>query len=997
MTRFLNDKDGLSINTPHCSVLVYNYLSRTLSFGKNGNSPLSNNRLETDENSVSSFQSMIDDIEIIKLDSHILSVNTQKSKYNNSGSFRITLSPAINWAGRITSGSWVVILMASNTDIKQKDYKYANEKLFKFVGQIRAVTQNVQWSKGRVTSYTISGSDWGEVFNDTSYYSEFLKMDGIQSNIAGYNIIAENVTTIFNGGSTISDSSNTDMVVDKFLNVHEQINNFIKKAWATTNSQLGNLSSGVKDLLKDEIVKDTEIKPDTLIHPFFTFTIPKELRRFLRLPVNLGTNLFPMVNLFIKVKAFDDPGKTLDTFDVYKIPEMGDLLASRSVWSILNTITEPNFFEMYPEISWKAIDISGANKEGGFLGEAVSTIEKHGNPLKELKDKINKETDEFMIPQFCLYHRPKPFAINDVFGKSSDISPAYKKLEGTKKNISKMTDATKGANLEGYATTLVRNFVDLDYTIIDELDIITVDSAYNWDAKINFIEITNTAASTLNLSGPLRFFSQNFDRGSFLREGFRPMSVHSSIIPFDPKAVIQQQKQLKDRESDKKMSDLAKQKKESTKNSIGNYGLNILNGLEKKTQTMVNGKLQDITNDVNSEISKVNGITAMPGKAVTTLVNGADKLNNMLSTPCASNLTKGLKSVTSLNLSIDSIKTPSLDLGSLFDPINGKISLMSTNLGDKLSKLGAAKQSPTIKANKALSSLSGQQAKALSSVNGQAKALKDKAASAVKCAKSKKADLIESIIKDKSMVWADALLTVGFRSYSILLGEWFFNLHRMLSGSIRIKGQDGYIEVGTNILFDIRVIDFSQNLARYMNNNSILKNKDLIGTYKKQIKESFSNFINGEEKHYLLAHVEDISHSFSNLDNGSRIFISDIRFSRGIIVTLDENNRPDPAKTEKGEVIYALDLSLNRAAYSKGDIFSSGDNPYNANMVFEYQNEREDLQDTENAFGIESDIGEPDVEKYITEEYEDITKWDTSSLSKERIGSAFSSGIKFPK
>lgn len=94
--------------------------------------------------------------------------------------------------------------------------------------------------------------------------------------------------------------------------------------------------------------------------------------------------------------------------------------------------------------------------------------------------------------------------------------------------------------------------------------------------------------------------------------------------------------------------------------------------------------------------------------------------------------------------------------------------------------------------------------------------------------------------------------------WKYLLREWYFNNHMMLNGSLTIIGQDEYIQVGDNIIID----------------SQVLGNAPINGGQAGLI----------PKKTFLLAHVENIMHSFSvNPETGARTFSTTIQFVRGII------------------------------------------------------------------------------------------------------------------
>jgi hypothetical protein len=100
-------------------------------------------------------------------------------------------------------------------------------------------------------------------------------------------------------------------------------------------------------------------------------------------------------------------------------------------------------------------------------------------------------------------------------------------------------------------------------------------------------------------------------------------------------------------------------------------------------------------------------------------------------------------------------------------------------------------------------------------------------------------------------------------SWVLLLKEWFFDTHRLLNGTLVMAGTDDYMAVGNNILFDANLINPTPNM-----NSAINKNK---------------------KNQYVLAHIENISHTFSVDEEGAREYITTIQFVRGIMVDSNRN------------------------------------------------------------------------------------------------------------
>jgi|GEM_PF-3792640 len=101
-------------------------------------------------------------------------------------------------------------------------------------------------------------------------------------------------------------------------------------------------------------------------------------------------------------------------------------------------------------------------------------------------------------------------------------------------------------------------------------------------------------------------------------------------------------------------------------------------------------------------------------------------------------------------------------------------------------------------------------------------------------------------------------------SWAKTLKEWYFDTHRMLNGTISMTGTTEYIGVGDNIKFDAGLINPTTNLK---------------SAQKRAAK-------NG----YILAHVENVEHSFSVSSDGAREYSTTIQFVRGILI--DDNGIP---------------------------------------------------------------------------------------------------------
>lgn len=91
-----------------------------------------------------------------------------------------------------------------------------------------------------------------------------------------------------------------------------------------------------------------------------------------------------------------------------------------------------------------------------------------------------------------------------------------------------------------------------------------------------------------------------------------------------------------------------------------------------------------------------------------------------------------------------------------------------------------------------------------------------------------------------------------------IMREWYFGTHRMLNGTMVLTGSTEYIGVGNNIRFPTSLINPNTNLNSYINEH--------------------------KQHEYILAHVENVSYSFSVAPNGARTYATVVQFVRGIVV-----------------------------------------------------------------------------------------------------------------
>ena len=109
-----------------------------------------------------------------------------------------------------------------------------------------------------------------------------------------------------------------------------------------------------------------------------------------------------------------------------------------------------------------------------------------------------------------------------------------------------------------------------------------------------------------------------------------------------------------------------------------------------------------------------------------------------------------------------------------------------------------------------------------------------------------------------------------FTKWKGLLRAWYFETHLMLNGAITFMGLGDHIRVGDNILVNAKVLG---------------------PTYNINLAESKQQTTDGA---YMLAHVENISHTFMVEPNGTRSFSTTISFVRGIITNNEGKQFNEP-------------------------------------------------------------------------------------------------------
>jgi hypothetical protein len=106
----------------------------------------------------------------------------------------------------------------------------------------------------------------------------------------------------------------------------------------------------------------------------------------------------------------------------------------------------------------------------------------------------------------------------------------------------------------------------------------------------------------------------------------------------------------------------------------------------------------------------------------------------------------------------------------------------------------------------------------------------------------------------------------------------------MLNGTIVLHGVDEYIAVGDNIRFDAGFINPTPNINQATANAGV--------------------------NQYVLAHIENISHSFTLVNGDTRSYTTTIQFVRGVIVN-DQNVRVGDGALDQFTTSVGADQEVN--------------------------------------------------------------------------------------
>ena len=303
---------------PNAAVIVYNYIDRQGDYNLNVNRR--------------------DKVEELVIESELISIQTQKTKSQPSGSFTITLAPTKNWVTKLTPGSWLSIHM-SPKKLKRSDPNKGgilsfDSKTLKMIGRIDTVQMSVsvnQETGARETYFVISGRDWGQIFETILYIDP---MASISADTALEQVVR------FNFDANLVKAGNNSFSSTSLLN-------FFIDIWGKQTGSFSKFKESFRAQTQGLNLDADRIMPNSV------FYLPKELheRFFLQEGTSDGTNTLAN-NINIVSGRLVGEDKYKDEGEIGGLPNTGAIVGGNSLWQILNAHCGAVVNEMLTDFRW---------------------------------------------------------------------------------------------------------------------------------------------------------------------------------------------------------------------------------------------------------------------------------------------------------------------------------------------------------------------------------------------------------------------------------------------------------------------------------------------------------------------------------------------------------------------------------------------------------------------------------------------------------------------
>lgn len=341
-----------AVKTPHAAVIIWNYNDR---LGREDTGTAADATDDVNQRIISTLSCS--------------QIQTSKGKSQPNGTFSFVMAPYANWVESITPGSWCAILM-SNTPISKDDITSANRLQVKMVGKIESVRVDVNMDDGgaRHTTYNVSGTDWGHIFQSMLYIDNLLAAENdprSQGNAAA--VAIRNALFGNNGGSPKSFAVRENLA--SIMNIFGQNLDGFDDAGRAINR----LAKAIYDFRMPQQMVD-----------FFKFTDPRG---------NISRDR--RVNKILKLQT----GRLVGNDKYNEDPEASgfidpfSLQGTNTFWQILLENSNPAMNEMFCEMKW--------DKDPSVIGS----------------------------PSLVLYNRIKPFSFKESdFDKPRSLTSMFQDL-----------------------------------------------------------------------------------------------------------------------------------------------------------------------------------------------------------------------------------------------------------------------------------------------------------------------------------------------------------------------------------------------------------------------------------------------------------------------------------------------------------------------------------------------------------------------------------------
>ena len=328
--------------------------------------------------------------QIILPTTSIINMSTSKQKGSPAGSFKVTMAPTFNWISRITPGSWCVLLMSRETKIENlQSVGKVDERTFRMLGRIETVRLQHgvnQQTGARYQQYTITGTDWGSVFNSTLFFDPIA-----------YNKVIDQDPNIAQAKRILFSKKFQTMATAKGPSpTTTQIMQGIINMWGAPLPDV------------DEKMEKVGIAATSKAQ----YTLPSGVVNYMGLKSRDGSAAGGAgVGFASLIKMHVGPLSSYDTYpkshkgDARGIPEPNSYNGMNSFWGLLQKNSNPVINEMIADIRFEG--------GGDFSGYDAS------------KSK----------PALALYKRVRPFTLTDKIEGDKKV-PDPNNLDGVKNNIS---------------------------------------------------------------------------------------------------------------------------------------------------------------------------------------------------------------------------------------------------------------------------------------------------------------------------------------------------------------------------------------------------------------------------------------------------------------------------------------------------------------------------------------------------------------------------------